>query len=121
MNYFLPKTSQNTVVYLGSLEDHYFPTLAQKHAVANAHSRMAWDNVKDTTRNFRERVGSGVEASVRQAEELTGLKLMQTLGWTKRYSAVVEAKVEENVVEAKEVVKQKIQEAKDAADEKVHR
>jgi organizing structure protein 2 len=38
--YFLPKTTQNVSAYAGSLEEKHFPALAQKHAVAIAHSRI---------------------------------------------------------------------------------
>ena len=81
-NYFLPKTSDNLMSYLASLEDTYFPTLAQKHDIANAHTRMTWERIKDSTENSRAWVNRGAEKTVHTIQELTGLKLRETLGWT---------------------------------------
>ena len=93
LNHFLPRTSHNVSEYLGSLEEAHFPTLAEKHAIARAHSAMTWDRVKDATQNGRETFSDGVASAVGKVEEATGLKLRETLGWQQGVEA-----------EAKEVV-----------------
>ncbi|KAL0952954.1 hypothetical protein HGRIS_007164 [Hohenbuehelia grisea] len=81
LSHFLPRTSANLTGYFSSLEETYFPTVADKHAIANAHSRMAWERVKEATQNGRESFSSGVEIAVDKIQETTGLKLKETLGW----------------------------------------
>ncbi|CCM06590.1 uncharacterized protein FIBRA_08868 [Fibroporia radiculosa] len=80
-NHFLPKTATNIQGYLGSLEDTYFPTLAEKHEIANQHSAMTWERIKDATSNGRETLASSVESAIVRLEDVTGLKLKETLGW----------------------------------------
>ena len=81
LNHFLPKTSHNVSSYLGSLEDAHFPTLAEKHEIAKAHSAMTWQRIKDATQNGRETFSEGVASLVGKVEAATGLKLRETLGW----------------------------------------
>ncbi|KAF9486623.1 hypothetical protein BDN71DRAFT_1514812, partial [Pleurotus eryngii] len=64
LNHFLPKTSANLSAYFSALEETYFPTVAEKHAIANAHSRMTWERVKEGTQSGREGVMKGVEGAV---------------------------------------------------------
>ena len=61
-NHFLPKTAHNVSAYLGALEDAYVPVLADKHAVANAHTRMAWEQLKEKTAESRESLGRAPRA-----------------------------------------------------------
>ncbi|KAH9948329.1 apolipo protein O-domain-containing protein, partial [Amylocystis lapponica] len=77
---FLPKTAHNVAGYLGALEDHYAPGLAQKHEVAKAHSAMTVDRVKDATQSGREAVTAGVVGAVARLEQATGLKFREALG-----------------------------------------
>ncbi|OBZ69639.1 MICOS subunit MIC26 [Grifola frondosa] len=126
LNHFLPKTTHNISQYLGSLEDAYFPTLSQKHAVANAHTAMTWERLKDATTDGRDRAMEGVTGIVGRLESTTGLKLKETLGWGKKTVAIAEAKAKEavEVVEVKaeavkEVVGKKTGEVKDIAEKKV--
>ncbi|KAK7046110.1 hypothetical protein VNI00_007112 [Paramarasmius palmivorus] len=137
MNHFLPKTTANLSEYLGNLEETYFPTLAQKHAVANAHTAMTWEMIKNATANGRESVTKGVENAVGKIEETTGLKLKETLGLGKELSKQAEGRVlqavkaaevkfeetkaasEAKVAEGKAIVEAKTAEIKAAADKKV--
>ncbi|KAI0641347.1 apolipo protein O-domain-containing protein [Trametes meyenii] len=81
LNHFLPKTTHNASTYLSELEEKHFPTFAEKHEIAKAHSAMTWDRVKDATQNGRETFSNGVADLVGRVEEATGLKLRETLGW----------------------------------------
>lgn len=78
--YFLPKTTQNISAYAGSLEEEHFPTLAQKHAVAIAHSQMTWERVRAAGINGRDKVQGGLGSAARKVQELTGLKVHEALG-----------------------------------------
>ncbi|PBK68256.1 hypothetical protein ARMSODRAFT_212607 [Armillaria solidipes] len=104
MNHFLPQTTANVSEYFGSLEDTYFPTFAQKHAVANAHTRMSWDMLKDSTANGKQKFDAGVETAVDKIQESTGLKIREAMGWGKSVTEKVESKVLDAVkaVEKKE-------------------
>ncbi|PPQ78563.1 hypothetical protein CVT25_011774 [Psilocybe cyanescens] len=106
-DYFLPKTSGNLSAYLGSLEDTYFPAFAQKHEVAKAHSQMTWERVKEATKSGRERLDDGASSAVDKVQEVTGLKLKETLGWGKETAQ----EVVEIAKEAKAVVEKKVEEA----------
>ncbi|RPD54981.1 hypothetical protein L226DRAFT_509315 [Lentinus tigrinus ALCF2SS1-7] len=126
LNHFLPKTSHNVSSYLGSLEETHFPTLAEKHEIAKAHSAMTWERVKDATQNGRETFSEGVANLVGKVEETTGLKLRETLGWRRaqvQSQAEVRAKevvrsAEESAQVAKAVVEEKAEEVKEIVEEK---
>ena len=75
LNHFLPETAGNLSSYLGSVEERYLPKVAEKHAIANAHARMTWERVKESTREGRERAERSVDWGVRRVQEMTGLKL----------------------------------------------
>lgn len=90
--HFLPETTSNFTSYLGSLEETYFPTLAEKHNIANAHSRMTWERIKDVSQNGRQWLNSGADVAVDKVQEVTGLKLKETFGWTQEGMQRVEAK-----------------------------
>lgn len=66
--------------YLGSVEERYLPKVAEKHAIANAHARMTWERVKESTREGRERAWRGVDWGVRRVQEMTGLKIRDVVG-----------------------------------------
>ncbi|TRM61114.1 apolipo protein O-domain-containing protein [Schizophyllum amplum] len=123
MNYFLPQTSANISAYCASIEEAHFPTLAEKHAIANAHTAMTWYRLKDATQSGREKMGDGVLAAVEATQSLTGLKLKEALGWSKARAAEVkeqarviaedaEAKVRETTTAAETKVEEKTEEVK---------
>lgn len=127
LTHFLPKTSANVAAYAGALEDAYLPALAEKHDIARAHSAMAWARAVDAAGAARERAGEGVLGAVVRLEEATGLKLQETMGWSRGAAGKVEGQVREaaHVVqvkaeEASAAVAQKVEEAKSVAVEKVH-
>ena len=127
LNHFLPKTSANVSAYAGALEDTYFPAFAEKHDIAKAHSAMTWDRAKDAAAGGRERVGAGVLGAVVRLEQATGLKLQETLGWSRAAAGKVEGQAREaaqvvkvKAEEAGAVVAKKVEEAKSAVEEKVH-
>ncbi|TFK65863.1 hypothetical protein BDN72DRAFT_962195 [Pluteus cervinus] len=105
LNHFLPKTSHNLSSYFASLEETYFPTLAQKHDVANAHSAMAWERLKESSKEGREKLAQGTENLVDKIQELTGLRLKENLGW----GSV--KKVEGKVLEAVKAFEHKVEES----------
>ncbi|KAI0341362.1 hypothetical protein BDW22DRAFT_294141 [Trametopsis cervina] len=126
LNHFLPKTSHNISSYLGSLEDTYFPTLAEKHAIANAHTAMTWQRAKDATASGRETFGRGIENVLERVQSSTGLKIKEALGVGEKASNVMIAQAQEaaGVVEAKaaeaqKAVEAKVEEVKAAAEKKV--
>ena len=92
--HFLPKTTHNLSSYLGSLEDKYFPTLTEKHEIAKAHGAMTWQRVKDATQEGRKQTEKVAASTVDKVQELTGLKIRESLGWEK------ETKVESSKSEA---------------------
>lgn len=66
--------------YAGSLEEKHFPTLAQQHAVAIAHSRMTWERLREASAGGRDKFQDGLGSAVRKFQELTGLKVEEALG-----------------------------------------
>ncbi|KAK1225209.1 hypothetical protein PQX77_011889 [Marasmius sp. AFHP31] len=133
LNHFLPKTTNNLTEYFGSLERTYFPTFAEKHAIARAHSAMTWERIKEATASGRESLNKGVESGLEKIQDATGLKLKESLGWGKEVEGrvaevvnaaevkVVEAKAiaEKKVEEVKVVIEKKAEEVKEAAGKKV--
>ncbi|KAI9441348.1 apolipo protein O-domain-containing protein [Lactarius indigo] len=93
--YFLPKTTQNVSAYAGSLEEKHFPVLAQKHAVAIAHSHMTWERLREAGVGGRDKLQDGLGGAVRKFQELTGLKVEEALGHRTGVVNKVVEKVEE--------------------------
>ncbi|KZT21767.1 hypothetical protein NEOLEDRAFT_1120702 [Neolentinus lepideus HHB14362 ss-1] len=93
-SYFLPKTTANISDYNTELEERYFPTLAEKHAIARAHSGMLVERIKEGTASGREQMGKGVGKSVDWMQGVTGLKIRETLGWNEVTSKSVTSEVE---------------------------
>ncbi|KAJ3925816.1 MAG: apolipo protein O-domain-containing protein [Lentinula lateritia] len=126
--HFLPKTSSNFTSYLGSLEDTYFPTLAQKHDVAKAHSAMTWDRAKEAVEGASRSVEGGVLGGVEKMQKVTGLKVGEVWKLSEeKQGKIVEAvkALEENakeaevhVLEAAKVVEKKTEEAVSDAETK---
>ena len=107
-DHFLPKTYHNLFSFLGSLEDKYLPAVAEKHDIAKAHTAMTWERIKDATKDGRATLGGGVENVVHKAQDTTGLRLTDALGWGKGVSdkALVAAK---QIVEQAKEVEQKVE------------
>jgi MICOS complex subunit MIC26 len=78
MNHFLPQTTHNISAYLGSLEDEHFPNFAEKHRIANAHTRMTWDRIKEGVESGKEAAGEGASTILGKLQDWTGLKLRDT-------------------------------------------
>jgi len=102
-DHFLPKTYHNLSSYLGSLEDKYLPAAAEKHDIAKAHTAMTWERIRDATKDGRATLGSGVENAVHKAQDATGLKFTESLGWGKGVSDKALVAAKEIAEQAKEV------------------
>ena len=111
-NHFLPETTGNLTSYLGSLEDTYFPSLSEKHDVAKAHTQMTWEKVKDATASSRDQLNRGAMTAVEKVQEVTGLKLRETLGWTGEKVEVLKATVDEKLAETENKVENIVEELK---------
>ncbi|GBE87293.1 apolipo protein O-domain-containing protein [Sparassis latifolia] len=127
LNHFLPKTAHNISAYCGELEDRYFPTLAEKHEIANQHTAMTWERLKDAGRGAREGITNGVGTALERAEVATGLKLKETMGWSRGVAIAVEERtkeaahiVEEKTEAAVEAVKETAAAAVKAVEQKTH-
>lgn len=66
---------------------------------------MTWDRIKDATQDGRGWVNDKAEVVVEKLQEVTGLKLKETLGWAKAEVEIIEnkaldmvRKVEENEI-----------------------
>jgi len=107
-DHFLPKTYHNISSYLGSLGDKYLPAISEKHDIAKAHTAMTWERIKDATKDGRATLGSGVENVVHKAQDSTGLRFTEALGWERGVSdkALVAAK---QIVEQAKEVEQKVE------------
>jgi MICOS complex subunit MIC26 len=126
MNHFLPKTSHNISSYLGQLEDTHFPALAEKHAIANAHTAMTWDRAKEATASGRETFGRGLESLLSRVQESTGLKLKEALGLGEKATVAVKSQahhategIEVAATEVQQMVEAKVAEVKATAEKKV--
>jgi len=76
---------------------------------------MTWEMAKAATKDGREGVGKAAEGLVGRVQDVTGLKLRETLGWGEN----VVKKEEIIVSEVKEASDKKIEQANDAVDHKV--
>ena len=122
-NHFLPKSTGNLSDYFGSLEDRFFPELAQKHEVAKAHSQMTWQRIKDATKSGRDQINRGAVVAVEKVQETTGLKLKETFGWresrAEKLVPAAKAALEQKVDEVEKVVEAMIEEVKPNVEQKV--
>ena len=117
-NYLLPKTSRNVSAYAGSLEEEHLPTLAQKHAVAIAHTHMTWERVRAAGVGGRDTVQENVGAVVRKVQELTGLKVHETLGRGVTTANQAVEKVEEALKPVRDAAAEAVKPAERATEEK---
>jgi organizing structure protein 2 len=113
--YFLPKTTHNVAAYAGSLEEEHFPALAQKHAIAIAHTHMTWERLRAASISGRDQVQDGLSGAVRRVQELTGLKVHEAL----RHGETTASKAVEKVKEALQPVKSAAVEAGKPAEKAV--
>jgi len=127
-DHFLPKTYHNLSSYLGSLEDKYIPAVAEKHDIAKAHTAMTWERIRDATKDGRATLSGGVENAVHKAQDTTGLKFNEALGWGKGVSDKALVTAKEIVEQAKEVeqhvehvVEEKFAEVTHQAEEQVEK
>lgn len=111
-NHFLPETTGNLSSYFGSLEETYFPSLSEKHDVAKAHTQMTWEKMKDVTASSRDQLNRGAMTAVEKVQEMTGLKLRETLGWTGEKVEALKATVDEKLVESENKVEKMVEEVK---------
>lgn len=118
-NHFLPETTGNLSFYFGSLEERYFPYLSQKHDVANAHTQMTWEMLKDATASSREQLNRGAIAAVEKVQEMTGLKLRETLGWTTDKVEEQKQIIVKVVDDVKATIDDKLEAAENKAEKKV--
>lgn len=96
------------------------PTVAEKHAIANAHSAMTWERMKDATQSGRKSFSDGVETTVGKIQELTGLQLRETFGWGEQVKKEAAQKAAGAWGQVKAVTEEKAHEVKTVAEEKVH-
>jgi len=108
-NHFLPETTGNLSSYFGSLEERYFPSLSEKHNVAKAHTQMTWEKVKDATASSREKLNCGAMMAVEKVQEVTGLKLKETLGWTSHTVEQQKQEIAKVVDDVKATINQKLE------------
>ena len=127
-HHFLPKTTTNVSDYFGSLEDTYLPTVAEKHRIANAHTAMTWERIKDAAASGRSGVEGGLSTVVDQIQTITGLKLRDALSGARAQAtqaaraaqstaAQAAHSAEKTVEDAAHAVVEKVQEAAHAATE----
>ncbi|KAF8809885.1 hypothetical protein BYT27DRAFT_7187149 [Phlegmacium glaucopus] len=118
-NHFLPETTGNLSSYFGSLEETYFPSLSEKHDVAKAHTQMTWEKVKDATANSREQLNRGAMAVVEKVQEVTGLKLRETLGWTSEKVEEQKQEIVKIVDDVKATMDEKLEVAANRVEKKI--
>ena len=111
-NHFLPETTGNLSSYFGSLEETYFPSLSEKHDVAKAHTQMTWEKLKDATASSRDQLNRGAMTAVEKVQEVTGLKLRETLGWTGEKLEGLKASVDEKLEGSENKVETVVEEIK---------
>ncbi|KAI9511966.1 apolipo protein O-domain-containing protein [Russula earlei] len=116
--YFLPNTAHNVSAYAGSLEEEHFPSLARKHAIAIAHSHMAWDRLREAGISGRDKVQDGLGSTVRKVQELTGLKVQDALGGGATTSSKGAEKAEEALQPVRDAAAEAGQPGEKTAEEK---
>jgi organizing structure protein 2 len=72
---------------------------------------MAWERIKEATLNGRDQLSLGAVVAVEKIQEVTGLKLRETLGLEAKAIDVVDA-TERTVQEAKSAVEKKVEDVK---------
>jgi MICOS complex subunit MIC26 len=72
---------------------------------------MTWGKVKDVTASSRDQLNRGAMTVVEKVQEVTGLKLRETLGWTSEKVEGLKATVVEKLEESENKV-EKVEEVK---------
>jgi organizing structure protein 2 len=78
--------------------------LAQKHAVAIAHSHMTWERVRAVSISGRDKVQGGLGSAARKVQELTGLKVNEALGRGRTIASEAVEKTEDALQSTKDAV-----------------
>jgi len=104
--HFLPKTAANMGEYSEELEERFVPAFGHFRRTGVAHSRMGWEQLKDSTASGRESFSRSVSSVVGQVQAGTGLKLQEAMGYAQEK---VEQAKEQTKVGADELVKAKDQ------------
>ena len=66
--------------------------MAQRHNIPNAHSHMVWERINlEATLNGRDYLSLEVVVAVEKIQEVTGLKLRETLGLEAKANDVIDA------------------------------
>ncbi|GJJ09289.1 hypothetical protein Clacol_003511 [Clathrus columnatus] len=99
MNHFLPKMSHNISSYVTALERAHAPALADAHEQLNETVISSSVAARQTLHNIRFNTTKGVERTLSELQNLTGLKLSETFGWTRQAAHKVEDEVKEVVDE----------------------
>ena len=95
MNQFLPKTTHNLSSYFSSLEQAHTPALADAHEQLNQTVISTSVAAQDAWVNARNRTVGGVERTVTELQDKTGLKLREVLGWSQGAVGRVEAEAKD--------------------------
>ena len=111
-NHFLPKTAHNVREYGAELEERYFPTLAEKHAIGQAHASMAWERIKESWHGGVESTGAGVSRVVQAIEETTGLKLSEVLGTGRTMIQRAETEVSDTIHDISHKAQERVEDVK---------
>jgi organizing structure protein 2 len=123
-DHFLPKTSHNLREYLGEVETHYFPSVAEKHATARAHTAMTFERIRFAWHDGLESAEVGVGKVVKAIEETTGLKVAEALGTGRSVAKRAEVEVQHlvrDLAHKPEEVGHKAEEVKDTVVEEIER
>ena len=118
-HHFLPETTGNLSSYFGSLEERFLPALSEKHDVAKAHTQMTWDKVNDTTASSREQLNRSAMTAVGKVQEVTGLKLRETFGWTSEKAENRKQEIVKIVDDVKAAVDKRLEAAENKAEKTV--
>ena len=80
--------------------------------MAKAHTQMTWEKVTDFTASSRDQLNRGTMTAVEKVQEVTGLKLRETFGWTGEKVEGLKATVDEKLVETEKKVEDLVEEVK---------
>ena len=87
--------------------------------MAKAHTQMTWEKVKDATASSREQLNRGAMTAVEKVQEVTGLKLRETLGWTSHKVEEQKEEITKVVHDVKATINQKLEEVEHKTEREV--
>lgn len=99
MNHLLPKTSSNISSYISTLERAHAPALADAHEQLNESIASGSATARRTLDNVQLATTKGVERTLSELQNWTGLKLTEVFGWTRQTAHRVEDEVKEVIEE----------------------